>query len=62
MNIRQKIISGAAITGCAVLVMYAAAKTGEWSAGGALPVSLTDTGGEKPVIVLDAGHGGSTKT
>lgn len=62
MKIRQKIMSGAVLTGCAVLIMYAAAKTGEWSAGGTVPVSLTDSRSEKPVIILDAGHGGSTKT
>ena len=58
MNIRQKILSGAAITGCGVLILYAAAKTGEWSAGGTVPVSLMDSQSEKPVIILDAGHGG----
>ena len=56
MNIRQKILSGAAITGCGVLILYAAAKTGEWSAGGTVPVSLMDSQSEKPVIILDAGH------
>ena len=54
----QKIISGAALTGCAALVIYASAKTGEWSTGGTLPVSLSDMSADSPVIILDAGHGG----
>lgn len=58
-KIKQKLISGSALTVCAALFIYAAAKTGEWSAGGAVPVSVTDVHSEKPIIILDAGHGGS---
>lgn len=55
---KRKIISGALLCGCAVFTLYAASEIAERTENGALPVSLTSLDDEKPVIVIDAGHGG----
>lgn len=56
---KRKIISGALLCGCAVFTLYAASRIAEKTENGALPVSMTSLDDEKPVIVIDAGHGES---
>lgn len=54
---KRKIIGGAIVFGCAVFAMGALSVLGQSNRGGAIPVSVNyET--EKPIIVLDAGHGG----
>lgn len=57
-KVHRKIISGALLCGCALFTLYGASRIAERVENGALPVTLTDLDSEKPVIVLDAGHGG----
>jgi len=56
----RKIVSGALLCGCALFTLYGASHIAERAENGALPTALTDLVNEKPIIVLDAGHGGST--
>lgn len=57
-KVKRKIISGIIVAGCAVLSLgtYALVSNHE---KGSVPVSLNYES-EKPVIVLDAGHGESS--
>ena len=55
---QRKILSGLLLCGGALFALYGASRIAERAENGALPVSLTDIESEKPVIVLDAGHGG----
>ena len=57
-RVHRKILSGALLCGCALFALYGASVAADRREKGALPVSLTDLDGEKPLIVLDAGHGG----
>lgn len=59
-KIKRKIISGAVIFGGAIIALSAFSKLNEKSDNGAIPVSLLSYENEKPIIVLDAGHGEST--
>ena len=59
-RVHRKIVSGALLCGCALFTLYGASRVAEKSEKGALPVSLSGESEELPVIVLDAGHGGST--
>ncbi|NLT10640.1 MAG: hypothetical protein GXY08_14250 [Ruminococcus sp.] len=58
-NIRRRIISGAVLSGCALLTILASSKISEKAEKNALPVAMTDMCSETPTIILDAGHGGS---
>ena len=53
---KRKIISGMILAGCTVFMLGTIAVIGKNSESGAIPVSV-DYEAEKPVIVLDAGHG-----
>ena len=59
-KVHKKIVSGLLLSGCSLFALYGASRIADRTENGALPVSLTDTSEEKPVIVLDAGHGAST--
>ena len=56
----RKIVSGALLCGCALFTLYGASRIAERAEKGALPVALSDLDNEKPVIIIDAGHGEST--
>lgn len=56
-KIKRKIISGAVIFGGAIIAMGAISKLNEKSENAAVPVALLSYENEKPIIVLDAGHG-----
>ncbi|HRR75767.1 MAG: hypothetical protein IJK31_04450 [Ruminococcus sp.] len=58
-NIRRRIISGAVLSGCALLTIFASSRITEKAGRNALPVAMTDMSSETPTIILDAGHGGS---
>lgn len=58
-KIKRKIISGAVIFGCAAIALGAGAKISRKAEKNALPVSVISYDEEKPIIVLDAGHGES---
>lgn len=55
-NVKRKIISGAIAAGCAIMALGGYALLNK-NQSGANPVSI-DYEEEKPVIILDAGHGG----
>lgn len=55
---KRKIITGAVISVCAVAAIAAGSVISQKAENGALPVSLTSYENQKPVIILDAGHGG----
>lgn len=55
----RNIVSGVLLCGCALFTLYGASRIAERAENGALPVALSDLDSEKPVIVLDAGHGES---
>lgn len=57
-KVKRKIISGAVLLGCILFATGAFVKINEKIENGAVPVSLNSYETEKPVIVLDAGHGG----
>ena len=59
-KVHRKIVSGALLCGCALFTMYGASCIAERAENGALPVALSDLDNEKPVVIIDAGHGGST--
>lgn len=59
-KIKHKVYSGLMLIGCAAAALGAASILGKKSENGALPVSLISNEDEKPVIVIDAGHGEST--
>lgn len=56
-KIKRKIISGTVIFGGAIIALGAISKLNEKSENAAVPVALLSYENEKPVIVLDAGHG-----
>ena len=56
----RKIVSGALLCGCALFTLYGASQIAERAEKGMLPAALTGLDNEKPIIVLDAGHGEST--
>ena len=55
---KRKIITGAIAAVCAVGGMSAISVIGNKAEKGAVPVSLTSYDTQKPVVILDAGHGG----
>jgi N-acetylmuramoyl-L-alanine amidase len=59
-RVHRKIVSGALLCGCALFTLYGASVAADRREKGALPVSLTDLDVEKPLVIIDAGHGGST--
>lgn len=59
-KVHRKIVSGLLLASCSLFALYGASRIAERTEKGALPVSLTDISEEKPIIVLDAGHGAST--
>ena len=58
-KIKRKIISGAVLAGCALIGLGGISLLSHRNAGEAIPTSLVTNESEKPVIVLDAGHGES---
>ncbi len=56
-KIKRKIISGAVIFGGTIIALGAISKLNEKSENAAVPVALLSYENEKPIIVLDAGHG-----
>ena len=62
-KIKRKIYSGLMLAGLVAASLGAADVLGKKAERqGTLPVSLITDEDEKPVIIIDAGHGGSTKT
>ncbi|SFX02541.1 hypothetical protein [Ruminococcus sp. XPD3002] len=61
-RIHRKIVSGAILGGISLLMLYGSSRLIAKTPDAALPVSLTDIDTAPPVIILDAGHGESTKT
>ena len=55
---KRKIIGGAVIAVCAVVAMGAGSVISRKAKENSVPVSVTSYENEKPVIILDAGHGG----
>lgn len=53
---KRKIISGVILIGCTLFALGTVAKLGKNEDNGAIPTSV-DYEAEKPIIVLDAGHG-----
>ena len=60
-KIRRKLISGAVLAFCAVFSVAAGSELSGRSKDEAVMVSA-QAGSTPPIIVLDAGHGGSSKT
>ncbi len=56
-KITRKIISGTVIVGCAAFALTALTHIRSKSDETSMPVSLMSYQDEKPIIVLDAGHG-----
>lgn len=56
-KITRKIIGGTLIFGCAVFGLTALTHISGKSDNVSVPVSLMSYDNEKPVIILDAGHG-----
>lgn len=57
-KITRRIISGMIVFGCAVSGLTALAHISSKSDNNSVPVSLMSLDDEKPIIILDAGHGG----
>ena len=57
-KIPGKLISGTVLCGCMLFAFYGMSRVSEKADNGAIPVSLTGIGDAKPVIVVEAGHGG----
>ena len=60
-RVRRKIVGGVVLCGCAMFTLYGASRVAEKAEDAAVPVSITDTEEALPIIILDAGHGASTK-
>lgn len=58
-KIKRKILSGAVLAGCALIGLEGISLLSHRNAGEAIPTSLVTNESEKPIIVLDAGHGES---
>ncbi|MCQ2459135.1 MAG: hypothetical protein MJ081_02050 [Ruminococcus sp.] len=59
-KVNRKIICGAIVTGCTLLTMTALSGISKSYGDDVIPVSLQEFTDEKPVIILDAGHGEET--
>ena len=57
-KINRKIVGGAAVSACAFILLSAAARSGDAKCYGTVPAALVGKETEKPVIIIDAGHGG----
>lgn len=57
IKVKRKILFGTVLFGCSLCAIGAFSKLGGGEGNGAVPVAI-DYDEEKPVIVLDAGHGG----
>lgn len=57
-KITRKIIGGSVIFGCAVFALTALTHISNKSDSDSMPVSMMSYQDEKPIIILDAGHGG----
>lgn len=55
---KRKIVMGAIAAVCSVGGLYAISVIGNKAENGAVPVALSSYENQKPVIILDAGHGG----
>ena len=60
-RVHKKIVGGALLCGCAMFTLYGASRIAEKAENGGMPVSITGTEEVLPIIILDAGHGASTK-
>ena len=61
-RVHRKIVSSVVLCGCAMFTLYGASRIAERVENEAVPVSITDVEEALPIIILDAGHGASTKT
>ena len=61
-KVHRKIIGGVVLCGCAMFTLYGASRITDKAENGEVPVSITGTEEALPIIILDAGHGASTKT
>ena len=61
-KIHRKIVGSVILCGCAMFTLYGASRIAEKAEKEAVPVSITGTEEALPIIILDAGHGASTKT
>ncbi len=59
-KIRRKIISGAIFAGCAFIGIGGIALVNSRISDDAVPASLITSENEKPIVIIDAGHGEST--
>ena len=59
-KIKCRIISGAIVFCCAAVGISAVSHIEKKSETEGVPAAITDYTNETPVIILDAGHGGST--
>lgn len=59
-KITRKIIGGTVIFGCAVFALTALTHISRKNDDSSVPVSLMSYNEEKPIIILDAGHGESS--
>ena len=57
-KITRRIISGVLVFGCAVFGLTALTHISNKSENNSMPVSMMSYDDEKPIIILDAGHGG----
>lgn len=56
-KITRKIISGVLVLGCAVFGLTALTQISNKAENNSIPVSMMSYDDEKPIIILDAGHG-----
>ena len=61
-RVHRKIVGGVVLCGCALFTLYGASRVAEKAENGSVPVSITGIEEALPIIILDAGHGASTKT
>ena len=61
-RVHKTIVGGALLCGCAMFTLYGASRVAEKAENAAVPVSITGEEEAPPIIILDAGHGASTKT
>ena len=61
-RVHRKIVGGAVLFSCALFTLYGASRIAEKAEKEAVHVSITGTEEALPIIILDAGHGASTKT
>ena len=60
-KVHRKIVGGVVLCGCAMFTLYGASRVAEKAEKEAVTASITGTEEALPIIILDAGHGASTK-